>query len=522
MATATSSAQRVQLSPLQNVAQDARDMGAASAAERLEWLDALVDRGTQAQKDALASSDLYQLLDVNGVVENLKVRDATPLWLSILEWFRNILVLVPLVLTWWGISEAVNAYQNLLDARHDLFQTSFIYLWQRGFEGYLTNGPKLSTLAIADAIILIVLILLTMGVTGRAHVYNNHKERKAEELRANIAKVLAQIKLSLATAPSNIQQPTNFVSYFDQTSRNLLGAIQQERDVLNRLLAQGQQNQQQQGQLAQALSQLMQEMQRTMQSFQQTGQTFGQATQTLQQATQGLQQTAQTFQQTGQQISTSVANLAQMVKDLTAEQARLVAIGGGVVTGLQMMLTKQDTLLDKQSQMVAEQGKILPGLDALRQGVEQSIVKLEQDVRGLGQRADNVIVSLDIAGKEIVNLVQRIDALSTHQEGYVDALKQMQQDQQMMITNMAGLAGSVANAVNQLPTLQAAIQGVWTEANNTVRLLGAVPTTVQKGLDSLLSAHQLAASDLTMGSRTLKDASTEFRTGVDQLRRYFP
>jgi len=501
---------------LEEVARYARKIGAPAAADRLEWLNNLVTQGTPAQRSALASDDLHQLLDVNGLVESLKVGQATPTWLGILEWIRNILVLVPLVLTWYAISQAVSAYQNLLDSRTgDYTNTPFIYLWQQGFNGYLTSGPRLSTLAALDAILLCVLVLFTLLVSGRAHVYNNHKERSAEKLRTDLAEALAQIKLALATNPYNTQQPTNFVTHFDQVSRQLLGAIQQERDVLNQLVLQGQQSQQQQ-------TQMMTEMQNMMQAFQQTGQTFTQAAQTLLQANQGLEQTAQALQQSAQQVSSSVTSLGQMVTDLTAEQGRLVAAGNSVASGLQTIQARQETLINTQSQMVAEQTKILPGLESLRQAAQQSIITIEQDMLKLGQRADDVVVTLGVAGKEVENLVQRIDTLSTRQEGYVDALKQMQQDQQLMVTNFAALAGSMANAINQLPSLQITMQGVWAEANNTVRLMGTLPARVQANIDSLLNAHQLAAGELVQGSRTLKDASNDFRVGVDQMRRYFP
>ena len=59
---------------------------------------------------------------------------------------RNVLVLMPILLTWAALAEASRAYRAFIDANPDQNDQPFMLLWQRGFGGEASPfSPSFST-----------------------------------------------------------------------------------------------------------------------------------------------------------------------------------------------------------------------------------------------------------------------------------------------------------------------------------------------------------------------------------------
>ena len=81
---------------------------------------------------------------------------------------RQVLVLVPILLTWYALYEATRAYSRYIAANPDEVRKPFLLLWQEGFGGELGSlSPTFSTVAIIDAAIILLIILLTFYAHGR-------------------------------------------------------------------------------------------------------------------------------------------------------------------------------------------------------------------------------------------------------------------------------------------------------------------------------------------------------------------
>src|SRR5688500_14363568 len=85
-----------------------------------------------------------------------------PTSVAVADRIRNVLVLLPIALTWFALFDSTRAYREYIDAHPDEISQPFLLLWQRGFDG---NGgffaTSFSTLAIIDALIIGVIIALT-------------------------------------------------------------------------------------------------------------------------------------------------------------------------------------------------------------------------------------------------------------------------------------------------------------------------------------------------------------------------
>jgi hypothetical protein len=130
-------------------------------------------------------------IDPHAVAELLVYRRST-FW-GLVEVARNVLVFAPIALTWYGLSTATDAYQKLISAKPDLVTRPFLLLWQEGFEA--VGVLKFSTLAIIDASLIGVLIVLSLLIHYRAEIHDvglrTQVLLKESELRGLIAHALS-------------------------------------------------------------------------------------------------------------------------------------------------------------------------------------------------------------------------------------------------------------------------------------------------------------------------------------------
>jgi archaellum component FlaC len=114
--------------------------------------------------------------------------------IGFLEVFRNILVLFPIVLTWYALSEATKAYSTV--GSTDL-NIPFLYQWEQGFNGqipsFLGFSLTFSHVAILDALIIGLIILFTAIV-----YWGSYKaEHNAIQLGADLDGILWQINKAI-------------------------------------------------------------------------------------------------------------------------------------------------------------------------------------------------------------------------------------------------------------------------------------------------------------------------------------
>ena len=130
-------------------------------------------------------------IDPHAVAELLTFKRST-IW-GLIEVARNVLVFSPIALTWYGLSTATDAYQKLISAKPDLVTRPFLLLWQEGFEA--VGVLKFSTLAIIDATLIGILIVLSLLIHYRAEIHDvglrTQVLLKESELRGLIAHALS-------------------------------------------------------------------------------------------------------------------------------------------------------------------------------------------------------------------------------------------------------------------------------------------------------------------------------------------
>ena len=163
-----------------------------------------------------------------------------PKRIELADKLRNVLVLVPILLTWFAMGEAVRNYGNYIEANPES-ATPFLVLWQNGFGGTTTwLSPSLSHVAFIDAILIGVIILLTFYAHGRREEQEDMIADTSSLFQAEMDNALAEASVLLATDRSSrpvrlADAVERMADSFEESSQALLNQLQVEHDRMEML-----------------------------------------------------------------------------------------------------------------------------------------------------------------------------------------------------------------------------------------------------------------------------------------------
>ncbi|MBW3632827.1 MAG: hypothetical protein KY456_07350 [Chloroflexi bacterium] len=154
---------------------------------------------------------------------------------------RNVLVLMPILLTWFALAEASRAYERYLALSPDEVRQPFLLLWERGFGGHASPfAPSFSMVAMIDAFLIAIIIGLTLYSHGRREAREEKIDKTAERFQSDIDNVLAEASVVLAvdrgSRPALLARGIErLVDRFEQNSQELLTRLRVEHDRLEQL-----------------------------------------------------------------------------------------------------------------------------------------------------------------------------------------------------------------------------------------------------------------------------------------------
>lgn len=161
--------------------------------------------------------------------------------IALADRFRQVLVLLPILLTWYALAEATRAYADYLTENPDQAGRSLLYLWQTGFGGNASPfAPSFSAVAITDAVIIGVIIALTFYAHGRREGRDEKIDQTADAFQADLDNVLAEASVVLAgdrgSRPAMLARSVErLAERFDRSSQELLTRLRVEHDRLEQI-----------------------------------------------------------------------------------------------------------------------------------------------------------------------------------------------------------------------------------------------------------------------------------------------
>ena len=143
---------------LTRLAEEIRPLDAAVATLLTRLSDAVAARrGDEVRAYAAA-------LDARAVAEALEDRPSA-LW-GAFDVVRNVLIFMPIAVTWYGLATASSAYAQLLTKQPEISNLPFLLLWEEAFRG-IAPVLSFSTLATIDASLIGLLIVLSLVIHVR-------------------------------------------------------------------------------------------------------------------------------------------------------------------------------------------------------------------------------------------------------------------------------------------------------------------------------------------------------------------
>lgn len=106
--------------------------------------------------------------------------------------WRNSFVFMPVAITWLAVGQATTAFERYVDENSNA-TVNFLQFWQNGY-GYLSDFWIIGKVAIFDAIIVIGVILMTLGINYFWQISDGLTENEEKEIENERAQVAYAIK----------------------------------------------------------------------------------------------------------------------------------------------------------------------------------------------------------------------------------------------------------------------------------------------------------------------------------------
>ena len=138
-------------------------------------------------------------------------------------------------------TKSTRAYSRYIADNPDEVRKPFLLLWQEGFGGELGGlSPTFSTVAMIDAAIILLIILLTFYAHGRREARDEKVEQVAERFQTDLDNVLAAATVALGadrgSRPAQLSHNVErLADRFDRNSQELLNRLRVEHDRLEQI-----------------------------------------------------------------------------------------------------------------------------------------------------------------------------------------------------------------------------------------------------------------------------------------------
>lgn len=418
---------------------------------------------------------------------------------------RNALVLVPVFLTWYALAEAARNYADYITANPDQAGQPFLLLWQQGFgEGTSLLRPTFSMVALIDAAVILVIILLTLYAHGRREDYEDAVANVAADFYATFDNILAEAGVLLArdraAQPSQLaRNVAALTDRFDQNSRELVSLIDDERRRIHDLANQRHEEFEDFALFARSMRAGAEQSNRTLAELRQLSRSLDDSVERLGQdvATTGRHQaTLLSTLQNLEQLTSSAIQSDQAVTHRLAEAAAAISESAdAAMSGA-----------DNANRIAEASNQALRGIGELAQRLSDTSAELASAMSRDTTSTQDVAGALTATARQNERIVESLDGLANDiaeiRAGFGE---------------LANRTATQARTLNGLLEQQSAIAQEITRA--TKELGGAGMTTAQRNREAKEDFTRLAQR-LEQLTTSLNRAAQQVPT-VDTLQRAF-
>jgi hypothetical protein len=288
---------------------------------------------------------------------------------DLLEAALGVLVFVPLLITWFGLWEASQAYNELSEEEPRQATRPFLQLWQSGFNGRVSGIGRFDSVAL-----MAVLVISAIVLTAVWHAWARARtDRERDHLLGRLVAVLTRTQLALSVELA--ASPRRFTGELSKAAKRLESLVRQADN--------GQQE------LAKAATAVHD----ATSAIQGASQRLTDATNPLGSATDRLEAVMRAGQEETARVGRANADEMRAVGDRVGEMGRQIE---AVVKELTIV---QRELLDSTQAVVS-------ATDQASQAMVASSAKTDEAVRRMGQSADG----WDVAAAHWQDAAHRLEA----------------------------------------------------------------------------------------------------------------
>jgi hypothetical protein len=369
--------------------------------------------------------------------------------IEIADKVRNVLVLLPILLTWAALGEAANSYNSYLERNPEDSAIPFLVLWQRGFGGESSwFSPTFSAVALLDAVIIAVIIILTLYAHGRREKQEDQIADTASQFQADFDNALAEATVLLATDKSSrpvqlADSVERLADSFETSSQSLLNQLQVEHDRLDHLAGRREKEFADFGVFASGMRAGAEEMHRLLVDLRQVSSGLERA----------LEDLASDVSRTGDQQRTLLGAVSNLEKMTSSSIQNDQAVTRQISQAAARLAETADKAISG-SESAAQAGRV--ALDAVR-----GVSAIAQDISASQARVDKALTAQQEASSALADALRTTttgaDATAQHLSGIGSGLARLQENfdsinasQAQQISAMNALIGQQAETAREI------------------------------------------------------------------------
>ena len=453
------------------------------AAQRLQDLSVALDDLTQAR--AWAGVDLCRLINPDAIAEHYELvyRPASSgpgCFARVLEAGRNILIFLPIAITWLAIARATDAYHQLLNKCLQIcpnqVQQPFLYLWEQGFGGGFPDLLRLSNVGLIDAGILALILLATLYVSAATAQSNRQQEQQEQTAHAQAQMLRADLINSLADATLLLRdQASPIVSPIDKLDDVARAIVQMSRDILGQFSSLKDSLKDVAGQMA---SQFRITQDATNQLLNQVGDMHA--------IIGTFQRAIDQFQRAGESVSDRLSDLVKPIEELT---------------------TKQGALLNR----------VNDSADYLKDSATH-LENFRTDQKKWGdQIADTLGQQDDVVGK-MDSIANTLSNLGDHLDDFLVKLQEEREAQEQQAEQIAEASRSFSEALDYTRDEAKEIRNVALDMSNVYKELSRLSSSSGMNVSAIVDSFATAAQTIDQSAHNLNETAISILQAAEDLR----
>lgn len=423
------------------------------------------------------------------------------------EKWRNVLVLVPLAVTWVGIAWAVTAFSQLLQKDPAQAAQSFIYLWQGGFNG--TMPLTLGLVAIIDGLLLGIVAILT------ALVYFGGTRQRAtgsasEQLRREIEVTIYGVDHYLAD--HRVPEAVKVANRVETVARDNLTTMQElTRATLDQITAS---NQQHMAELRKTATDMAQQIGKEYDRFNALATKRAEEIVGLGKFTEQLQQTAVQIAAATGKLQTAQGSLVETVNGLKPPLEGMIAATSGLSRNAADVAPALSAATQQLAKMTGEQSETVSGL---RELTRQQGDVAEGMATGVGSLKESVVE----AARATSELSEASNYLSREQARLITALDEERRSQNELAVHVSRANYGFEQALTHFTEAVVSINSTakdMTYAAQKFQVLEQLLQGFETGLGRIVDMQAVSAGNIEKATNRIDVAAANFEQSVQSLR----